>query len=95
MTTHEIIRTLAARLQITQREARRHLHNMFAAVATGLGKGETTGLGSFGILHATPGKPLRTYDPIKQEFVPQPAKIEFFFRPYKRFKERLKEWRPA
>lgn len=95
MTTHEIIQTLAARLQITQREARRHLHNLFAAITTNLGKGETTALGSLGNLHAAPGKPLRTYDPVQQEFVPPPAKIEFFFRPYKRFKERLREWRPA
>jgi nucleoid DNA-binding protein len=94
MTTNEIIKTLAARLKITQQEARRHWRNMFAAIATGLQKGETVAMQNFGALNAAPDKPLRTYDAATQEFVPLPTKIEFFFRPYKRLKERLKEWRP-
>lgn len=94
MTTKEIIQTLAARLKITQREARRHLHNLMAAVSTGLQKGETVVMPNFGAFNAAPGKTVRTYDATTKEFVPQPPKIEFFFRPYKRLKERMKERRP-
>jgi nucleoid DNA-binding protein len=95
MTTSEIVKTLAARLKITQREARRHLHNMFAAISHGLQKGETVVMPNFGSPNAAPGKPLRTYDAVTQEFVPQPSKIEFLFRPYKRLKERMKEKMPV
>jgi len=95
MTTNELIKTLAVRLKITQQEARLHLRNMFAAISTGLQKGETVVMGNLGSLNAAPGKSLRTYDNATREFVPQPAQIEFFFRPYKRFKERLKEWKQS
>jgi nucleoid DNA-binding protein len=93
MTTNELIKTIAARLKITQQEARLYLRNMLAAISEGLQKGETVVMASLGSLNAAPGKPVRTYDPTAREFVRQPSKIEFFFRPYKRFKERLKEWR--
>jgi nucleoid DNA-binding protein len=95
MTTSEIIQTLAARLKITQREARLHLRSMFTAISNGLQRGETVVVHGFGSLNAAPGKPLRTFDAASQQFIPPPSKIEFFFRPYKRLKDRLKEWRPT
>jgi len=93
MTTNEIVKTLAARLQITQREARLHLRHLFAALTECLQKGEPVGLPDFGSLNAAPDKPRRTFDASTQEFVPQPAKIAFSFKPYKRLKTRLQEWR--
>jgi nucleoid DNA-binding protein len=93
MTTNEIIQTLAARLQITQREARLHLRHLLAAISDRLQKGETVGLPGLGGLNAAPAKPRRTFDAATQEFVPLPAKVEFFFKPYKRLKARLEKWR--
>jgi nucleoid DNA-binding protein len=87
MNTTEMIKTLAARLQITQKETRRHLHDMFAALSVSLQKGEKVVLRNFGALSAAPSKPVRTYDAATKEFVAAPAKIEIFFRPYKRLKE--------
>ena len=95
MTTSEIIQTLAARLKVTQREARRHLHNMFAVITDGLQKGGPVVMRGFGSLNAAPSKSPRTFDTATQEFVSQPSKIELFFRPYKSLKERVKEWRPT
>jgi len=93
MTTNEIVKTLAARLKITQREARLHLRHIFAAISDRLQKGEAVSLPNFGALNAAAGKTLRTFDAATQEFIPQPAKIEFFFKPYKRLKARLEKWR--
>ena len=93
MTTDEIVKTLAARLQITQREARLHLRHLFEFVAQRLQKGETVSLPNLGALNAAAGKPFRIFDTTTQEFVPQPRSIEFFFKPYKRLKARLQEWR--
>jgi len=93
MTTNEIVKTLAARLQITQREARLHLRHLFALIAQRLQKGETVSLPNLGALNAAIDKPRRTFDAATQEFIPQPAKIEFFFKPYKRLKSRLEKWR--
>jgi len=93
MTTNEIVKTLAARLKITQREARLHLRHIFAAISDRLQNGEAVGLSNFGALNAAAGKTLRTFDATTQEFIPQPAKIEFFFKPYKRLKARLQKWR--
>jgi nucleoid DNA-binding protein len=84
MNTTEITKTLAARLQITQMDARRHLRNLFAALAVSLQNGEKAVLQKFGALSVAPKKPLRTYDPGTKEFVPAPSRIEIFFRPYKR-----------
>lgn len=94
MNTTEMVKTLAARLQITQKDARRHLHNMFAALSVSLQDGEKVVLQKFGALSAAPKKPLRTYDPGAKEFVPAPSRIEIFFRPYKRLKDAVKARRP-
>jgi nucleoid DNA-binding protein len=93
MTTNEIVKTLAARLQITQREARLHLHRVFAVISARLQKGETVSLPGFGALHAAQDKPRRTFDAATQEFISQPAKIEFFFKPAQLLKSRLEKWR--
>jgi len=93
MTTNEVIKTLAARLKITPREARLHLRHLLAAISERLQKGETVSLPDFGGLTAAPGKPRRTFDAATQEFIPLPAKVEFFFKPYKRLKARLAKWR--
>lgn len=95
MTTDEIVKTLAVRLQITQREARLHLRHLFDFVAQRLQKGETVSLPKLGALHAAAGKTLRTFDETTQEFVPQPSPMAFFFKPYKQLKTRLQEWRAA
>lgn len=95
MNTTEMIKTLAARLQITQKDARRHLHNMFAALSVSLQKGEKTVLRNFGALSAAPGKPIRTYDAATKEFVPAPSKIEIFFRPYKGLKDHVETRKSA
>ena len=87
MNTTEMIKTLAARLQITQKQARRHLYDLFAAISVNLQKGEKVVLRNFGALSATPSKPVRTYDTATKEFVSAPSKIEIFFRPYQRLKE--------
>ncbi len=90
MNTTEMIKTLAARLQVTQKEARRHLHDMFAALSVSLQKGEKVVLRNFGALSAAPSKPSRIYDTATKEFVSAPSKIEIFFRPYKRLKDYVK-----
>jgi nucleoid DNA-binding protein len=95
MNTTEMIKTLAARLQITQKEARRHLHDMFAALSVSLQKGEKNVLRNFGALSAAPSKPIRIYDAATKDFVPVPTKIEIFFRPYKRLKDYVKARKPA
>lgn len=88
MTTDEIVKTLAARLSITQREARLHLRHLFDFVAQRWQKGETVSLPNLGVLHAAAGKTRRTFDEATQEFVPQPRPLEFFFKPYKHLKTR-------
>ncbi|MGH7600920.1 MAG: HU family DNA-binding protein [bacterium] len=95
MNTTEMIKTLAARLQITQKEARRHLHNMFTTLSASLQKGEKTVLRNFGALSAAPSRPVRTYDAATKEFVSAPSKIEIFFRPYKRLKDHVEARKPA
>lgn len=93
MTTDEIVKTLAARLQISQREARRHLRHLFDLVAHRLQKGETVSFPNLGALHAAPGKARRTFDATTQEFVPQPRPLEFFFKSYQRLKTHLQKRR--
>jgi len=93
MTTDEIVKTLATRLQITQREARLHLRHLFDFVTQRLQKGETVSLPNLGALNAAAGKTRRTFDENTQAFIPQPSPLEFFFKPYKRLKARLQEWR--
>jgi nucleoid DNA-binding protein len=95
MNTTKMIKTLAARLQITQMDARRHLRNMFAALSVSLQNGEKVVLRNFGALSAAPKKPLRTYDSATKEFVPAPSRIEIFFRPYKRLKDSVKARKPV
>lgn len=94
MNTTEMIKTLAARLQITQKEARRHLHNMFAVLSVSLQKGEKNVLRNFGAFSAAPNQPVRTYDAATKEFVPASSPIEIFFRPYKRLKDYVKTRKP-
>ena len=95
MNTTEMIKTLAARLQITQKETRRHLHEMLAVLSASLQKGEKTVLRNFGALSAAPSKPIRIYDAATKEFVSAPAQIEIFFRPYKRLKDYVKARKPS
>jgi nucleoid DNA-binding protein len=95
MTTTEIIKTLAARLKITQREARRLFYNLFTTLTQGLQKKETMLWNGFGAFRAQRKKPLRTYDPSSQEFVPLPTETEVVFRPDKRLTEKLSERRPT
>ncbi len=93
MNTTEMIKTLATRLKITQKEAGRHFHEMFAVISASLQKGEKVVLRGFGAFGAAPGKPFRTYDPSTKEFVPQPSQMEIFFRPHKPLKDDVSERR--
>jgi DNA-binding protein HU-beta len=100
MTTTEMIKTLATRLQITQREARRHLYNLFATFANGLQNGESIMLRGFGTFGTRESKPRRSYLPFRRnlsakKFILIPSKIYVFFRPGKRLKEAVKERRPT
>jgi nucleoid DNA-binding protein len=83
MTTSEIIKTLAKRLQMTQAEARRLFRAKFAALTASLQKGETARLRGFGAFSVTTRKPLRAYDAKSNSFVPLPAKREISFQPNK------------
>jgi len=83
MTTSEIIKTLAKRLQMTQAEARRLFRATFAALTASLQKGETARLRGFGAFSVTARKPLRAYDPESKSFAPLPAKREISFQPNK------------
>ncbi|MDZ7289865.1 MAG: HU family DNA-binding protein [candidate division KSB1 bacterium] len=95
MTTTEMIKTLATRLKITQREARRHLRNLFTAISERLQEGESVRLRGFGTLGTTENTTPRTYDASLKEFVPPPEKIKIFFRPYRRLTDLVKERRPS
>jgi DNA-binding protein HU-beta len=95
MTTSEMIKTLATRLQITQREARRHLHNALSTISTRLQKGESVILRGFGTFGTRESKPRRTYLPSQKKFITTPSKMYAFFRPGKHLKEAAKERRPA
>jgi nucleoid DNA-binding protein len=88
--TTEMVKTLAARLQISQKEARRHFHHLFAAIAESLQKGEKLVLRGFGAFEASPRQPRRKFDSSTQEFVPLPPQVEISFRPYQRLKEKIK-----
>ncbi len=89
MNTTEMVKTLAARLQISQQAARRHVHHLFAAIAESLQKGEKVVLRGFGAFDAASRQSRRGFDSSTREFVPLPPRVEISFRPYQRLKERL------
>ncbi len=94
MNTTEVIKLLAKRLDIPQREARVLLYAQFDAITRHLLEDHTViqrGFGSFGVKETAP---RRAYVPAKKAVCDIPAKRKVFFRIGKQLKEALAAWRP-
>ena len=89
MTTTELIKTLAAQLEISQSEARRLTKLFFATVTDSLANDETLIIRDFGTFSTRLRKARTSFHPSKKRKMVVPPKVAIHFRPSKRLKEQL------
>lgn len=89
MTTTEIIKKLAERLQISQAEARRLLRLMQETVVKDIESGKTLVLRGFGSCGTRKQEARVSYNPAVRKRMKLPPKIVMFFRPSQRLKDDL------
>jgi len=85
MNTGELIKQLSQKLDITQKEAQRLLHQELDAISQQLAKGNHVVIRGFGTLLLRDAKPLPDNSPRKN----------IIFRASQKFKDLVKPWRPS
>lgn len=95
MTTTEIIKKLAERLQISQTEARRLLRQLQETVVKDIDSGKTLVLRGFGSCGTRKQESRISYNPALRKRMKLPPKIVMFFRPSQRLKDNLASGRSS
>lgn len=89
MTTTEIIKKLAERLQINQAEAKRLLRLLQDTVVKDIDSGNTLVLRGFGSCGTRKHEARFSFNPAVRKRMKLPPKIVMFFRPSQRLKDNL------
>lgn len=91
MTTTDLTKKLAERLEISQRESRDLLRLMCDTIARSLTHKETVILRGFGSFGTRTRAPKKFYNPAAKSHMLLPPKEVVFFRPSQRLKDSLAE----
>ena len=89
MTTTELVKRLAERLQISQIEARNLLRRLQETVVKDLENGKTVVLRGFGSYGTRKQEARLSFNPSVRKRMKLPPKIVMFFRPSQRLKDNL------
>ncbi|NUO78949.1 HU family DNA-binding protein [candidate division KSB1 bacterium] len=89
MTTTELVKKLAERLQISQAEARRLLLRMQETVVKDLESGKTVVMRGFGSYGTRKQEARLSFNPALRKRMRLPPKVVMFFRPSQRLKDNL------
>lgn len=89
MNTSELVKKLAARMNISQRKARELLDNLIQAMNTRLQQGERVVLRDFGSFTVKQVKERKAYIPSEKTLCTIPAHQKLQFRQAKHLKENL------
>jgi DNA-binding protein HU-beta len=89
MNTNEFIKTLAKRLEITQRETRELVRLLHETIAKNLEKHQSICLRGFGTFATRKTASRKSYNPAAKKYMILPPKIVPFFKPSDALKKRL------
>jgi len=95
MNTGEIVKQLAERLKISQKQARWLFKQQLEILKRQLAEGDAVVLRNFGSFSVKNRAPHRGFLPSEGRKVLIPAKKQVSFRPGKGLKESVADWRPS
>ncbi len=95
MTTTELVKKLAERLQISQVEARTLLRRLQETVVKDLESGKTVVLRGFGSCGTRKQEARLSFNPALRKRMKLPPKVVMFFRPSQRLKDNMAAGRPT
>ncbi|MBN2000590.1 HU family DNA-binding protein [candidate division KSB1 bacterium] len=90
MNTTEIVKELAVRQQLTQKEARSRLDSTFAVFKRIFGKSDGFALPGFGSFRVRKRNKRKSFNPQKRQFMQLPPKTILSFRPAATLKKKMK-----
>ncbi len=89
MNTTEFVKTLANRLEITQRETRELVRLLHETIAKNLEKHQSICLRGFGTFGTRKTEARKSYNPAAKKYMILPPKVVLFFKPSDALKKRL------
>lgn len=95
MTTTELVKKLAERLQISQTEARTLLRRLQETVVKDLESGKTVVMRGFGSCGTRKQEARLSFNPALRKRMKLPPKIVMFFRPAQQLKDNMAAGRSA
>ncbi|MBN1350899.1 HU family DNA-binding protein [candidate division KSB1 bacterium] len=91
MTTTEVVSILAARLNISQTQAREILQRLLAASRESLVQGNGVSIRGFGTFDIKKRAPRRSFNPFTKKWLRLPPRINAIFKPGSKLKRRINE----
>jgi len=91
MTTTEIIKALADRLDLTQKESRQILQKTLSNFREVLMEGKSFTIRDFGTFGTRKRPERRSYNPFIKKYLKLPPRVVAYFKPGSKLKNRAKE----